>query len=74
MITGKARITRKAVTNVIQVNSGILIKVIPGARMLIMVTIKLKAEASDAIPRTCRLNIQKSTPSPGLNCSPLNGA
>ena len=66
MITGNASINRKEVTKVIQVNRGMRSRVIPGARMFIMVTMKLKAAASEAMPSICRLTIQKSIPCPGL--------
>ena len=41
-------------TNAIQVNIGMRISVMPGARRLMIVTMKLNAAASDATPRICR--------------------
>ena len=66
VITGNARIRRKDVTSVIQVNRGSRMKPMPGALMLRMVTIKLNAAAREAMPSICRLMIQKSIPWPGL--------
>ena len=42
--------------------------VMPGARMLRTVTMKLIAAMTDDTPSTCRLSIQKSIDSPGENC------
>ena len=74
VMTGKASTSRKDVMSVIHVKSGIRISDMPGARMLIMVTMKLKAAASDAMPSTCRLIAQKSMPCPGLYWIPVMGA
>ena len=52
VITGNASTSRIAVTSVIHVNSGIRMSVMPGARMLRMVTMKLNDAASDATPST----------------------
>ena len=52
---------------VIHTNTGIRIRDIPGARILMMVTTKLKPAASDATPSICRLSAQKSRPLPTLN-------
>ena len=52
VITGNASTSRMAVTSVIQVNRGILIRPIPGARIFKIVTMKLKDAASDAMPST----------------------
>ena len=68
MITGNAKMIRKAVTSVIQAKTGIRMSFMPGARRLMMVTMKLNAAASDEMPRTCRPIAQKSTPWPGENC------
>ena len=51
----------------IQTNIGIRIIVMPGARMLMMVTKKLTAAASEATPRICRPMTQKSAFGPGEN-------
>ena len=66
MITGKANTKRIAVMKLIQVNRGRRIIVIPGALILITVTIKLNEAANEAIPRICKLIIQKSIPVPGF--------
>ncbi len=60
MIGGNARIRRNCTTNDIQVNIGMRIRVIPGARMLMIVVMKLNAAASDETPSTCRPATQKS--------------
>ena len=52
----------------IQVNIGMRISVMPGARMLMIVTKKLTAAASEATPRIWRPSIQKSMFSPGEYC------
>ena len=54
VITGIAVTNRKEVTRVIQMKGGILIRVIPGALMLMMVTRKLNAPASDDTPNVSR--------------------
>ena len=51
----------------IQTNIGIRIIVMPGARMLTMVTKKFTAAASDATPSTWSPMFQKSTLGPGEN-------
>ena len=50
-ITGMANSRRKFTTSVIHVNTGMRMKLIPGARILMMVTIRLTALVSDAMPR-----------------------
>ena len=52
VITGIAVTSSMDVINAIQVNTGILIKVIPGALMFIIVTRKFKPPATDETPRT----------------------
>ena len=64
---GNASTSRMLVTSVIHTKTGIRISDIPGARILMMVTTKLKPAASDATPSTCKLNAQKSSPCPWLN-------
>ena len=56
---------RNWTTSVIHTNTGMRIRVIPGARMLRMVTMKLTAAIMDETPRISRLRSQKSTPGPG---------
>jgi hypothetical protein len=68
VITGKASSSRIWVMKLIQTNIGIRIIVIPGARILITVTKKLTAAASDATPRIWRPMFQKSTFIPGEYC------
>ena len=55
-----------------QVNSGIRVNRIPGARMLWMVQMKLIAPRIDEIDRMCRPTIQKSIPWPG-DCTESGG-
>jgi hypothetical protein len=55
------------VTSHPQQNIGILSKVMPGARMLSTVTMRLIAPVSDAMPVICRPRLQKSTPCVGEN-------
>ena len=67
-MTGKASSSRIWVMKLIQVNIGIRISRMPGARMLRMVTKKFTAAASEAMPRIWRPSIQKSTFIPGEYC------
>ncbi len=62
VITGMANSSRNWVTSTIHVNTGIFINFMPGARMLRMVTIRLIAPVSEAMPVICRPSAQKSTP------------
>ena len=64
VIAGKARMISTAVTRVIQVKTGRRIMVMPLARMLMMVQMKLKEAASEAMPRIWMPMIQKSVPTP----------
>ena len=50
------------------------IRFIPGARMLMIVVMKLNAAASELTPRICRPSTQKSMFSPGENCIVVSGA
>ena len=45
---------QELVTRLIQVNTGMRISVMPGARMLRMVTMKLTPPTSEAMPVICR--------------------
>ena len=54
VMTGKASTIRIWVMKLIQVKIGMRIIVMPGARMLMMVTMKLNAAASEATPRIWR--------------------
>ena len=73
-MAGKARINRNCTTNDIQVNIGMRIRVIPGARKLMMVVMKLNAAASELMPRICRPMTQKSMFRPPENCGVVSGA
>jgi hypothetical protein len=63
--TGNARSNRKAVTSTDQTNSGILCSVMPGARMLKIVVMKLIAPRIDDAPARCSAKIAKSIAGPG---------
>jgi hypothetical protein len=52
--TGNERSNKKAVIKTDQTNSGVRFAVIPGARMLVMVTIKFIAPRIDEIPAKCK--------------------
>ena len=62
--TGMDSSSRKAVTSSLQTNSGILCSVMPGARMLKMVTMKFIAPSSDDAPARCSANSVQSMPMP----------
>ena len=51
VMTGKAVTMMNCVMNAIHVNTGMRMSFMPGARMLMMVAMKLNAAASEAIPR-----------------------
>ena len=53
-MTGTANSSRNCTTRIIQVNTGILNSVMPGARMLRTVTIRFIAEISEAMPAIWR--------------------
>ncbi len=65
--------SRNAVTRMAQQNSGILCIVIPGARMLRMVAMKLMAPSSDEMPARCSENSEKSVARPGEYCALSSG-
>ena len=69
--TGSASSSRKTVTRIDQTNSGILCRVMPGARMLKMVVMKLMAPRIDDAPARCSEKIAMSTDGP-LWKSPLD--
>ena len=60
VMAGKAMMIRTEVIKVVQEKIGMRIIDMPGARRLMMVTMKLKAPAIEATPRICRPNAQKS--------------
>ena len=64
---GIAKMIRNEVTSVIHTKTGMRKSVIPGARMLIIVTMKLKPPAIDATPKIRSPKAQKSIPVPGEN-------
>src|SRR3546814_3134316 len=59
--TGSASSSRNAVTSTDQTNSGILWSVMPGARMLKMVVMKLIAPRIDEAPARCSEKMTRST-------------
>ena len=59
---GMANAVRNATTSIIHVNTGIRMSVMPGARMLSTVTMKLIADVVDPMPRNTMPMTQKSTP------------
>jgi hypothetical protein len=63
--TGIASSIRNAVIRIDHTNSGIRRKVMPGARMLKMVVMKLIAPRIDAAPAKWSDRITKSTAAPG---------
>ncbi len=71
---GKARISRNITTNDIHVKIGMRIRVIPGARMLMIVVMKLNAAASELMPRICSPITQKSMFNPPENWIVVSGA
>ncbi len=73
-MTGMAKTSRNCVTRIIQVKTGMRIRLMPGARMLRMVTIRLMAPVSEARPVICRARTQKSMPWVGEKATPVLGA
>jgi hypothetical protein len=63
--TGSDSSSRNAVTSTDHTNSGILCSVMPGARMLKMVVMKLMAPRIDEAPAMCSARIAKSIAGPG---------
>ena len=63
--TGSDSSSRKAVTSTDQANSGILCSVMPGARMLKMVVMKLIAPRIEEAPAMCSDRIARSIAGPG---------
>jgi len=62
------------VTRVIQVNTGMRMRVMPGQRMFNTVTMRLTAPVSEAMPVMIRPRFQKSMPWPGEKMTPEFGA
>ena len=71
---GMANSSRNCTTRAIQVKIGIRINVMPGARMLRAVTIRLTAPTCEAMPVISRPSTQKSMPLVGENGTELFGA
>ena len=71
--TGSASSSRNAVTRIDHTNSGILCIVMPGARMLRIVVMKLMAPMIDDAPARCSAKITISTDGPGWPTGPDNG-
>ena len=65
-MAGSARMRRKLVTSAIQQNTGRRIIVRPGARMLMIVTMKFSEATIEERPRTCRPIAQRSVASSGV--------
>jgi hypothetical protein len=63
--TGSESSSRKAVTSTDHTNSGILCRVMPGARMLKMVVMKLIAPRIELAPAMWSERIAMSTAGPG---------
>src|SRR6185437_3385816 len=64
--TGIVNRSMNAVTSCDQTNSGILCMVMPGARMLKIVVIKLIEARMELAPARCSPNNVKSIPGPGM--------
>jgi len=62
--TGKDNKSKKAVINTDQTNNGVRFAVIPGARILLIVTIKLIAPKIEDTPAKCREKMAQSTEPP----------
>jgi hypothetical protein len=65
VMTGMAKSSRNWATRLIHTKMGIRIRLMPGARMLMTVTIRLMAPVSEAMPRICRPKAQNSMLWPG---------
>ena len=63
--TGSESSSRKAVTRIDQTKSGILCRVMPGARMLKMVVMKFTAPRIELAPARWSAKIAMSTAGPG---------
>ena len=62
--TGRASSSRNAVTRIDQTNSGMRCSVMPGARMLKIVVMKLIAPSNELAPARCSENSVQSMPRP----------
>ena len=72
--TGSDSSSRNTVTSCDHTNSGILCNVMPGARMLKMVVMKLMAPRIEDAPARCSERIAKSTAGPGCPIADDSGA
>jgi hypothetical protein len=59
--TGRERRSKKAVMYTAQTNNGVRLAVIPGARIFVIVTIKLTAPKIEETPAKCNEYIEAST-------------
>ena len=67
VMIGIANAVRNATTSIIHTNTGMRMSVIPGARRLRIVTMKLMAAVVEPMPSITRPTVQKSGPRPGKN-------
>ena len=65
-IVGSTMMSIQEYVRMLQQKSGMRVHVMPGARMLWIVTMKLIAPTAEEIARMCRLRIQRSCPLPGV--------
>lgn len=71
--TGNDNNSKNAVIKTAHTNKGVLFAVIPGARILVIVTIKFIAPNIDEIPAKCNENIAQSTEPPECAFIPASG-
>lgn len=71
--TGKESSNKKAVINTAHTKSGVRLAVIPGARILVIVTIKFIAPRIEETPAICKEYIAQSTDPPECACIPDKG-
>ena len=71
---GRANSSSELTTRFIQTKTGMRKRVMPGARRLRVVTMKLTAADSEAMPVMASPMSQKSMPCPGLKCPIVWGA
>ena len=73
-MAGRARMRRKLVTSDIHTNTGRRIMVRPGARMLMIVTMKFSDATIEERPRTCRPSTHMSVEMSGVKIFDVSGA
>ena len=71
--TGVAKTTSTDVTTIIQTKIGMRASVIPGARIVIVVTRKLMPPPTDEMPRIWTPRIHRSVPWPGRKVLLVSG-